>query len=537
MKKHFSLIIIVLVLATVGAQAQVVNYGDSNYMAVIYTPNPPLNAAGEYHTSITTSHNIALRFHWADPYQHQVIQYGKIFAVDSTEHIYGIAFTADTVVWGDSGPRRDKSIPIGLYLYNVPRGTDEPILLDSIIVDCTLPYKKFVYHAFDTYAFPHEYLHDTVPVYERLFSREHVFGPDDSVFISYGHLPTPKIQGLECGRWDVWIDFSQAIWPGDIANDRLIWEEVYTYDHSPSGHPGPIFPIRHRACPEVEGLRVDSVDGTRVWISWPPVDSATFYHLEYGPSGFKYGCGVYSEGRVVEVDSITGTSYCISGTNPDEVYTYFVSAYCSTMKQFGMPDSVRIAANDRMTCPMAEGLRIDSLLPHGVRLAWDTVPEQLEFQLYVRRDDTSAIYLRPDRNPYDLTGLRDSILYTVILRAQCRHLCPLHDTIVWGRWGHPLQFSLESPDSSEVGVQELHGEPLRVAIVPNPAHGSVTIVSEGLAAANGTIVITDAAGRRVLSEPLKSDGQQVDIAALPAGVYFVTLTTPQGSASAKLAVE
>lgn len=79
---------------------------------------------------------------------------------------------------------------------------------------------------------------------------------------------------------------------------------------------------------------------------------------------------------------------------------------------------------------------------------------------------------------------------------------------------------------------------LRVAVVPNPARGIVTIMTEGLrAAGGGTISITDAAGRRVMSEPLKSDSRQVDIAALPAGVYFVTLTTPQGSASAKLAVE
>lgn len=526
MKKLFILVVTVLVFTTAGTQAQVVNYGDSNYMFIHYTPTPPISNNG----------NRAIES-WTILARSEVIENGTIYAVDSIEHIYGIAFTADSIIYGeDFSTRIDESIPVGLYLYNVPRGSNEPILVDSTIVHCFSFHKPFVYHSYDTEYYPHRYLHDTVPVHECLFSREHIFGPEDSVFVSFGFLPTPKIQGLECGYWDEWRCYIQLIWPGNQNYGRYI-DNYGVYQYNGGNLPGPVFPIRHRACPEVEGLRVDSVDGTRVWISWPPVDSATFYHLEYGPSGFKYGCGVYSEGRVVEVDSITGTSYCISGTNPDEVYTYFVSAYCSTMKQFGMPDSVRIAANDRMTCPMAEGLRIDSLLPHGVRLAWDTVPEQLEFQLYVRRDDTSAIYLRPDRNPYDLTGLRDSILYTVILRAQCRHLCPLHDTIVWGRWGHPLQFSLESPDSSEVGVQELHGEPLRVAIVPNPAHGSVTIVSEGLAAANGTIVITDAAGRRVLSEPLKSDGQQVDIAALAAGVYFVTLTTPQGSATAKLAVE
>lgn len=536
MKK--TLIIIALVGTLVGIQAQVVNYGDSNYMAVIYDPNPPLSATGN-RSSISYFGIRADR----EPYL-PIIRWGQIFAVDSVEHIYGIALTADTVLYGYKGEsstpgdtlisRRDKSIPIGLYLYNVPRGSNEPILLDSIIVDCTRPYKQFVYHAFDTYNFPHEYLHDTVMVYESLFSREHVFGPDDSVFIAFTSRPTPP--GLECGRGDFWHTIVHNIWPGDKYYTRNIWGGVYTYDNISATCPGPIFPIRHRACPKMEGLRVDSVDGTRVWISWPPVDSAAFYHLEYGPRGHKYGCGLYSLGAVVEVDSITGTSYCISDTDPDEVYTYFVSAYCPTMKQFGMPDSVTIAANDLMTCPRVEGLRIDSLLPDGVRLAWDTVPGQKYFQLHVRRDDTAAYDLQPSSNPYDLVGLRENILYTVTLRAQCQHLCPLHDTLVWGRWGRPVQFTLER-DTSQVGTAEVRGT-LRVAVMPNPAHSSVTIVTEGLPKrGGGTIVITDAAGRRILSEPLVADSQQVDIADLRAGVYFVTITTPQGSATAKLAVE
>ena len=527
MKKRIFLIIALLGIL-MPARGQVVDYGDSNYMAVIYDPHPPRTPCGIFGSAVAVSSILAGA--------QNCIQYGKIFAVDSIEHIYGIAFTADTFVNHSTGPARDKSIPVGLYLYNVPRGTNEPILIDSIILDCTMPYKQFVYHAIDTTHYtPPLYMHDTVPVFERLFSHEHVFGSDDSVFIAYGWLPSPKIPGIECGRWDDWNYYEQTIWPGDKAYDRYIWNCEYTYGHSTT-QPGPLFPIRHRACPKVEGLRVDSTDGTRVWISWPPVASATHYRLEYGPSGFKYGCGVYSEGRVVEVDSITGTSYCITSARPDTLYTYFVSAYCSTMKQYSMPDSVRIAANDVMRCPMTEGLRIDSLLPHGVRLAWDTVPGQMDFQLYVRRDDTAALYLRPTSNPYDLTGLADSILYTVMLRAQCQHLCPLHDTLLWGRWGHPVQFTLESPDSSDVGVQEAN-EVLRVTVVPNPAHGTVTVVTEGLAMTNATITVTDVAGRTVASVPLVADRQQVDIAALPAGLYFVTIATPKGSSSTKLAVE
>lgn len=509
----------------------VVDYGDSNYMAIIYNPHPPRACAGDFGGNIFNHEIPGLE---AD---YDYLMEGIIFKVDSVEHIYGIALTADTALFYQGGRQRNKSVIAGLYLYNVPRGTNVPILIDSIIVDCTYPYKRFVYHALDTtFHDPPLLMHDTVPVFERLFSREHVFGPNDSVLVVSRALPTPKNVDLVINRRNWWNTYRHSIWPGQIFFSRQFFNGVYTYDHS-STQPGPVFPIRHRECPKVEGVRVDSTDGTRVWISWPPAASATHYHLEYGPSGFKYGCGAYSEGLVVEVDGITGTSYCITSDRPDSLYTYFVSAYCSTMKQYGMPDSVRFSASDIMSCPQTADLRIEERIPYGVRLAWDTLPGQLEFQMYVRRDDTAALYLQPDSNPYVLTGLRDSILYTVMLRAQCQHLCPLHDTLIWSRWGHPTQFVLEGSSSGVEGVREVSGTASRFAVVPNPAHGSVTIVTEGLATAGGTITLTDAAGRTVASVPLVADRQPVDIATLTAGVYFVTLTTPQGSSSTKLAVE
>ena len=86
-------------------------------------------------------------------------------------------------------------------------------------------------------------------------------------------------------------------------------------------------------------------------------------------------------------------------------------------------------------------------------------------------------------------------------------------------------------------MREVSGTALRMGIVPNPAHSSVTVVTEGLATAGGTITVTDAAGRTVASVPLVSDRQPVDIASLSAGIYFVTLTTPQGFSFTRLAVE
>jgi hypothetical protein len=52
MKKIF-LLIIVLLGILIPTKGQVVNYGDSNYMAVIYTPNPPITPCGSMGSALS----------------------------------------------------------------------------------------------------------------------------------------------------------------------------------------------------------------------------------------------------------------------------------------------------------------------------------------------------------------------------------------------------------------------------------------------------------------------------------------------------
>ena len=79
---------------------------------------------------------------------------------------------------------------------------------------------------------------------------------------------------------------------------------------------------------------------------------------------------------------------------------------------------------------------------------------------------------------------------------------------------------------------------IRFTLTPNPAHGTVTVESEGVAAAGGgTVTVTDAAGKTVLRAALVSDRQRLDIADLPAGTYFVTLTTAEGTSTQRLVIK
>ncbi len=524
MKKHVFLLTVMLMLGAF-ARGQYINFSDSLYMFHRLNTFPPsISTTGCYITYST---------HSVYPYDEGslgVDQHGSIFPADSVERICGIAIVADTVNTSMYySARRDKAVSVMLYLYLVPQGTSDFTLLDSVVFDVTMPYwRKMVYCGIDSLC-PSPLISDTMTVYERLFSHEHVIPAGDSVLVTYMGLPSPKDHPHYRGE-SIFL-YDEQIWgtPPEAYSRYIHEDTLYCYH---GGSLGPIFPIRHRECPRVEGVRVDTVDGTTVCISWHPEGDADYYLVEYGPEGFQYGGGAYSEGVVA--DSVYDTAFCVSGLGQDTVYAFFVSACCHKTMQYGMPDSVRVLTNDNAECAVPSRFRLRNTTATSAVVEWDTVGEQRRFEMLVKMaGDTAERRFEPDSNPYELRGLVPGAVYSVWLRAQCHHQCAVHDTVVWGPWKGPVQFRI-----GREGIDNVREGGLRFAVVPNPAHGTVTVETEGVAArGGGAVTVTDAVGKTVLRAAVVSDRQQLDIADLPAGTYFVTLTTKDGTSTRKLVVE
>lgn len=81
------------------------------------------------------------------------------------------------------------------------------------------------------------------------------------------------------------------------------------------------------------------------------------------------------------------------------------------------------------------------------------------------------------------------------------------------------------------------GTPFRLA--PNPARGNVALILPDGTVCHGScrVAITDAEGRTVLSAPLHEPKTLLDVSTLAAGIYYVTVTTPAGVSTQKLAIE
>ena len=92
--------------------------------------------------------------------------------------------------------------------------------------------------------------------------------------------------------------------------------------------------------------------------------------------------------------------------------------------------------------------------------------------------------------------------------------------------------------SGPVGVQEAVPSNRLFKLMPNPASNEVNCkTAEGFG--GGTLTVVDAAGREVLRKVLARDTESYtfNVADYPAGTYFVTLSTPEGTSTQRLVVE
>ena len=419
------------------------------------------------------------------------------------------------------------------------REQDEIYVLDSSVIDLSKPPMMLEYPGVTSpYNVPYE--PGCLPVYEMLFSKVHTVRDSFCVAVSAGHFVTHYLPdsslSVRC--------FNHAVPYEVLFVERSAIDVVYqgAYDGwCPPNHlvfnsyekarEGFIHPIRAVDCPKMQGVHIDSASTTQTWLSWPSVDSASSYRVEYIPHGGHFGDGPW-------VDSIADTSYCIQNMDPGTAYDIYVQAYCPHCRQYGLPsEPVYVSLDDEIICPTAQGLRMEWHSYDMATIVWDSLDRQLSYQLSYGPYGSS-----PDDNPVyniagctvNIPGLDTSTYYAAYIRAKCRHECLVHDSIVWSPWSEPFCFFLGSRNP-------LTAEPAPAApaftVSPNPAHGLVTVTLGMPGFEHAALVLRDASGKELRRLTPSASKTDIPLRGLPAGTYFLTLSTPQGSSTQKLLVE
>lgn len=164
-----------------------------------------------------------------------------------------------------------------------------------------------------------------------------------------------------------------------------------------------------------------------------------------------------------------------------------------------------------------------------------TTTNTVRFTLPYTEGDSLILSIAREGQPadsgtiYPVTGavmdivVPDSGRYSARLARICQR-----DIEVQSRWSAPANFFL----LNSLAIGRGPGAAQAFDIYPNPASGTVTVDCE---AREGTLEVVDLQGRTLLTAPATQ--RSLDISRLPAGSYFVRLTTPDGSAVRQLAVE
>ena len=204
---------------------------------------------------------------------------------------------------------------------------------------------------------------------------------------------------------------------------------------------------------------------------------------------------------------------------------------------------------DEFSCPVVEDFGFGGMMAGSAVFGWSDAAEHRMYQLAYGPYDMpldSLQVVETTGGYYELSErlLSRDVYYQARLRAMCLHSCPVHDdTVMWTAWTDPIYFYTgdQMPDTSHhpgqpEGIAEAQGL-AAFALSPNPAHASVTLTLDLPPAEGTTLTVFDGMGREVMRQPLRQRVTKIATSGLAAGVYTLTVSGPQGTASRRLSVE
>ena len=139
--------------------------------------------------------------------------------------------------------------------------------------------------------------------------------------------------------------------------------------------------------------------------------------------------------------------------------------------------------------------------------------------------------------------LDSSVMYAARCRARHHHACALHDTIVWSEWTDTVHFCTGSHPA--MGIGQPTADAPSFTLSPNPTQDKVTVTLGQAAVPPCVVTLRDEQGRELLrqrvdtypgstSHPSQEGTLTLSTQGLAAGLYFVTLESPQGTSTQKL---
>ena len=310
-------------------------------------------------------------------------------------------------------------------------------------------------------------------------------------------------------------------------------------------------PLRAEAVPNFRLRDLDSTHASFVWDTpspseWGPLGvNVDVYQVNYAPYMQEYdeedtlltadiGCTLYMtlDSTVMYKARCRARSRHICDIHDTVVWGEWSNeVYFHT--GVGVPDTVPLV------CPRVEGLRYEGLVGGNPKISWDSCEGHDFYD--VQYAPVGGAWQRAPTTSLTTCVLYASWVpgtrYMVRVRAKCNHQCFIHDTVMVSEWSETMEFVM--PGEGVETVDETEGRGM-FALAPNPAKGNVTVKPMiGGDEYPAMLTVSDVKGREMLRKELSHETHEYTfhVSDFPAGTYFVTLSTPDGTSTQRLVVE
>ena len=278
-------------------------------------------------------------------------------------------------------------------------------------------------------------------------------------------------------------------------------------------------------CDTVSNLAVN-VEGTSALVTWTSGTNNQLWEVEYGLRGFAQGQGQSSMSEVPNI--------LLGDLEYSSEYELYIRAYCGESSYSDWSEAVAFVTGEE---PDTVCLGVDSVVVSEVGFTHCALviyspyldedgqnTDSMMFQVVLMHNTDTVADTITSQNVVSFSNLHVGTAYVVYARTLC-------DSVLQSGW--TLATFATSADTA--GIVEIRTSLPAFMLYPNPASEQIQCTLQETISA-GVLIIFDAMGCQVLSQPLTAASQNIDIRTLPQGLYTVVVRTDAGSSVQRLSV-
>lgn len=278
------------------------------------------------------------------------------------------------------------------------------------------------------------------------------------------------------------------------------------------------FPIiQPLACVPINAVRMDNLTNNSVHISWEQSYLSSSYQIEYGPSGFQHGEGIF-------IHNISTTDYTLQGLDEGTEYTAYVRSYCSSSDTVSSWKYIEFKTL-HTECPLVEYFDTAYVSDKMIRTRWEIAnPEitfcQIEWGETGFEHGSGTVVNNIHDTTYTFRNLTSNTTYDIYLRTYCER------SQVFGSW-QKLTVTTDGDGTTAISVID---NDIPLELYPNPTTGLVTLSRTDI----NKIEVMDATGKVVM---IVNNKNVIDLSKLAKGYYTLRITTTEGVAIRKVVLK